>query len=442
MCDHYHPLSTDTPESVPGAYTRRRFLGGSLALLSTAATAPAFLGRTGSALADTTMRLSSTPGGVDHRVLVVIQLSGGNDGLNTVVPFGDDNYHRARPHLNVTEGEAIKLVGVDGIGLHPTLSPIGELIDTGQAAILQGVGYPNPNRSHFKSMDIWQQGTIDPAGADRGKGWIGKAMDGAIKPTDPDAGVAVVALAGQSQLATVGRSIQPVSFDTPRTFRWAGHDLDDSVSAAYGELSDAPQSLRRLDDPASFVRRTAMDAQAASSRLRKASEAKTNTRFPATGLGRQLRSVAGMIKSELPTRVYYVGMGGFDTHAGQGNRHTNLLREFAQAVKAFQTEMTNTGHADRVVTVAFSEFGRRLRENASAGTDHGAAGPVFVFGNAVKPGLHGAHPSLTKLDQGDLIHHTDFRGVYTDLLENWMRMDASAAVAGRFKTPGVIRRGV
>ncbi len=147
-----------------------------------------------------------------------------------------------------------------------------------------------------------------------------------------------------------------------------------------------------------------------------------------------------MIQAELPTRVYYVAMGGFDTHAGQGFKHAQLLTQFGESVQAFQNELNATGHGDRVVTVAFSEFGRRVRENASGGTDHGVAGPAFVFGPQVRPGLLGTHPSLTTLDNGDLVHTTDFRALYSELLSDWMKLDANAAVAGRFASPGVLKR--
>ncbi len=286
MCNHYHPLCTDTPAlGQDGAYTRRRFLGSGLAVLSTAVTMPAFLSQTGSALADTTMRLSSRPGSVDHRILVVVQLSGGNDGLNTVVPFGAGDYYKARPRLGVAEADALALAGSDGIGLSPALTSVAEMIEAGQAGVLQGVGYPNPNRSHFKSMDIWHQGVIDPTGRDRGKGWLGKALDSGVSADDPDAGLACVSIGDQTRLATQGRQIKPVNIGKPELFRWAGRDLHHDLSDTYDQVAQGDASgSRNASDPAAFLRRTAMDAQVASARLRKAMDRPNKTKFPGHAL--------------------------------------------------------------------------------------------------------------------------------------------------------------
>jgi len=445
MCNHYHPLSIDTPKLIDAAFTRRRFLGG-MAMVSAAVTVPGFITGTADAFADTTMRLSSKAGVPEGRVLVVVQLSGGNDGLNTVVPFGDANYHRARPQLAIRESDALKLGarGIDGIGLNPALMPIKEMIEQGNAAIINGVGYPNPNRSHFKSMDIWQAAEIDEA-KQRGRGWVGKAMDTAYplnrNGVTPDAaGMACISIGNEAPMATQGAHVSPVSFQQPEVFRWTGRDVHEVLSTNYDKLhEDAPPVAE--DDPAAFVFRTACDAQVASDKVRAAVAGRTNTNFPRNNpLGQQLEMVSKMIRAELPTRVYYVNLGGFDTHAQQPTRHTQLMTQFAQAMKGFYDELAATGHAERVVSVAFSEFGRRLRQNASNGTDHGVAGPCFVFGPAVNPGLHGTYPSLTNLDQGDLIHTTDFRGVYADLLDNWMKIDSAAALGARFTHPGLIRK--
>jgi uncharacterized protein (DUF1501 family) len=193
------------------------------------------------------------------------------------------------------------------------------------------------------------------------------------------------------------------------------------------------------DDPLAFVNRTALDAQVASQKVRKAVVQKSETEWPKNGLANQLQMVAKMIRAELPTRVYYVALGGFDTHANQLGNHNRLMQQFASSMQAFYDELEKTGHRSRVVSLAFSEFGRRVRQNASAGTDHGCAGPSFVFGEAVKPGLLGDYPSLTQLDRGDLIHTVDFRSLYTDLLEGWMKLDARAALGRKFKSAGILR---
>ncbi|MEM6751181.1 MAG: DUF1501 domain-containing protein [Planctomycetota bacterium] len=448
MCDFYHPLSTDTPRE-PGehALTRRGFLGSSVAMISAAASVPGFIDAAGAALADTTMRTSSTPGKPEDRVLVVVQLSGGNDGLNTVVPLGVDAYHRARPSLRVADDQALPIG--DGVGLHPELAPVRELIGEGRAAAILGVGYPNPNRSHFQSMDIWHRGVLDARGRDQSVGWIGKALDHGIGADHPDAGLACVSLGQQTYLATQGREVAPVNFKSPELFRWAGQAVDNDMAGAYKRAVAKPQPSAEEagarardaepDSAADFLRRTASDAAVASSRVRNAVKGNSEVEFPRHALGRQLQTVANMIKAGLPTRVYYVALGGFDTHAGQRGRHPNLLRQFATGVAAFQKELVRTGHDGRVVTLAFSEFGRRVKENASGGTDHGAAGPMFAFGPAVKPGALGKHPDLGQLDNGDLKHTVDFRAIYAGVLNDWMKLDAKPAV-GNIRPQSIIRR--
>ncbi|MEM1354440.1 MAG: DUF1501 domain-containing protein [Planctomycetota bacterium] len=442
MCNHYHPLSTNTPKLIDAAFTRRRFLGG-MAMVSAAASVPGFVTGTTEAFADTTMRVSSRAGVPEERVLVVVQLSGGNDGLNTVVPFGDDNYHRARPQLRIGEDAALGLGrhGIDGIGLNPSLQPLQQMVEQGNAAIINGVGYPNPNRSHFKAMDIWHSAETDEA-KQRGRGWVGKAMDTAYPLSanglPPEAaGMACISIGNEAPMATQGSHVSPVSFQQPETFRWVGRDVHAVLSDNYDKLHDQAPPVTD-DDPAAFVFRTACDAQVASDKVRRAVAGRTGTRFPRNPLSQQLEMVSKMIRAELPTRVFYVNLGGFDTHAQQNNRHNQLMTQFGQAMKAFYDELAATGHADRVVSVAFSEFGRRLRQNASGGTDHGVAGPSFVFGPAVNPGMHGRYPSLSDLDQGDLIHTVDFRSVYADLLDNWMKIDSAITLGRQYGHLGLI----
>jgi len=424
------------------AYTRRQFLNRSLALISTLGTAPAFLSRSSLLLADTAALTAQRPGVPEDRVLVVVQLSGGNDGLNTVVPFGSDVYHNARPNIRVTAEQALVLDDRHGIGLHPSMRAIHEMVGHKRCAIVQGVGYPNPNRSHFASMDIWHAGvTLDDKAVrvPHGTGWIGRAMD-ASGSHDP---LGCIAIGAEAPPATRGREVSPIAFERSDMFRWAIGERDKNLDAVYHQLQQAPDPGKaEVYDAAAFVYRTAMDAQVASAKVRAAVAKKNETQMPRTDLGRQLASVANMIRTELPTRVYYVGMGGFDTHAGQNGRQPNLLRDFANAVAAFYAELDATGHSSRVVTIAFSEFGRRVTQNASAGTDHGAAGPMFVFGDhlASGGGLVGEHPSLDTLDaNGDVAFRTDFRSVYADVLANWMKLDPKAALGRMYKPVGVIK---
>jgi len=405
-------------------------------MVSTVATVPMFLSRSSYVLADTAGPLPSNPGVPEDRVLVVVQLSGGNDGLNTVIPFGFDNYYKSRSNLAVRQADLLTLDTNAGIGLHPSLAPLHEMIGEGLAGVVQGVGYPNPIRSHFASMDVWHTGDTL---SNKGHGWVGKAMD-ATRGTQKDTSLACISLGSEAPLATQGRHVKPVTFDHPGMFRWTGRDLHPAMGQTYDQLNQPATPLRDDDtDPAGFILRTALDAQVASDRVRKAVDQKPTTTFPGNALARQLKMVAAMIRAELPTRVYYVAMGGFDTHANQAGQHSRLLGEFATTMSAFYRELKATGHQQRVLTVAFSEFGRRVRQNASGGTDHGTAGPMFVLGPQVNPGLIGEHPSLTDLDDGDLKYRIDFRGVYASVLDNWMKIDSAAALGKSYPHADVLR---
>jgi uncharacterized protein (DUF1501 family) len=398
-----------------------------------------------------TPTLSSLPGVDQDRVLVVVQLSGGNDGLNTVVPFGDPLYYRARPSIGVPEQSVLRLGEVDGVGLHPSLAAVKELYDDGQCALVQGVGYPNPNRSHFKSMDIWH--TADTSGT--GDGWLGRYVDaecvgfgkgesgtaeGGAAGTRPEP---PISLGREAPLATQGRTVKPVSFETPDLFRWTGGDVHESLTDPYHEIARRVEHAdeSQADSNASFLMRTALDAQVSSETIRRAVSARPLVNYPRTQLAQQLSMVGNMIRAGMKTRVYYVTHGGFDTHAGQGGergRHAQLLQQFAEAVRSFYADLRAQDNDRRVMTMSFSEFGRRVGQNASGGTDHGTAAPMFLFGPMVKAGVHSVHPSLSNLDQGDLIYNTDFRQVYADVLEGWMQSDSEAVLEDRWRRVGVV----
>jgi uncharacterized protein (DUF1501 family) len=402
-------------------------------MVSTVSTVPIFLSRSSTVMAQTTGPLPTNPGIPEDRVLVVVQLSGGNDGLNTVIPFGLDNYYTNRSGLAVRESDLITLDTNTGIGLHPSLRPIHDMIGNGLASIVQGVGYPNPIRSHFASMDVWHTGDTLSS---KGHGWIGKAMD--TTRNQADTALACISLGSEAPQATQGKHVKPVTFDRPEMFRWSGRDLHPALNDTYDQLNQ-PSTSTPSNSPTDFILRTALDAQVASDRVRNAVHQNPVTSFPGNSLARQLKMIAAMVRAELPTRVYYVAMGGFDTHANQAGQHARLLNEFASAMSAFYKELKATGHQQRVLTVAFSEFGRRVKQNASGGTDHGTAGPMFLFGPQVNPGLIGQHPSLSKLDDGDLIHHTDFRSVYASVLDNWMKIDSAATLGKSFRHANVLR---
>lgn len=426
---------TDKP-----VFTRREFVHTGLAIVSTVPTMPAFLQKSALAIADPAdvPLTASRPGVPEDRILVVIQLSGGNDGLNTVVPYGMRQYYDARPMLAVRERDTLAIARADGIGLHPRLAPLKEMMESGMANVVQGVGYPNPNRSHFASMDIYHTAS---AGSGKGYGWLGRALD----QVEPDNSTAMISIGKEAPLASKGKRGSAVAFENANLFRWAGADLNSTLSSHYDKINRAGvlSELAGVEnEQAAFVMRTALDAQLASDRVRAAVAKAPLTPFPQGSLAGQLRMVASMIRAELPTRVYYVGMGGFDTHGNQARSHGNLLGQFAAAMKAFYGELKAMGQQNRVLSLAFSEFGRRVTQNASQGTDHGTAGPMYMFGPMVRPGLLGNHPSLTKLDRGDLIYNVDFRCVYTTVLSQWLGADAKKALGRAFKPAAVLDRKV
>jgi len=427
--------------SKSSAYSRREFLGASLAAVSTVTTAPMFFTQTAQVMAapgDQPLT-RSRPGVPEDRILVVVQLSGGNDGMNTVIPYGEPQYYNARTRIAIDEGDVLKLDEKTGVGLHPSLAKVRDMIAANRGAVVQGVGYPNPNRSHFSSMDIWHTGdTLQ--GARTGSGWIGRSLDRLQKEhTGEIDAAACIAIGSQMPLATQGKHVKPTTFQSADRYRWVGNDLNETLPAAYDAANRAgvlPGA--EATSQAAFLMRTAMDAQVSSDRIRKAAGKSSLTEFPRQPLAQQLKTVAAMIRGELPTRIYYVALGGFDTHANQLFRHANLLTQFADGIAAFYAELDAMGQSSRVMTLAFSEFGRRVAQNASNGTDHGAAAPMFLFGDMVKPGMHGRYPSLTDLDAGDLRYNVDFRSVYADVLDRWMKIDSKAVLGQSFKSAGVV----
>lgn len=364
----------------------------------------------------------------DGRILVLIQLSGGNDGLNTVTPFADDEYHRLRPSLALEKDEVLKLD--DSIGLHPAMKGCKALYDEGSLGIVQGVGYPNPNRSHFRSMDIWQ--TAKPSELDKRDGWLGRAFD-----ASPDRFAGTVPAVA---LGTAGLPLSLVStkFTVPTIRNLKDYQLQ--LEGSKSEKAKHRDRMRKLaaESPGGsgdldFLRRTATSALDTSVRISDVlSDYKPAKPYPENGLAQRLKSVAQLITADLGARVYFVSLGGFDTHSSQEGAHAALMGELSSALAAFHSDLKGHGLGERVITATFSEFGRRVKENGSLGTDHGAAGPMFIVGQSAKPGLHGKHPSLNDLDQGDLKHKVDFRSVYGALLSDWLGWNAQAALGDPF----------
>ncbi len=360
-------------------------------------------------------------------VLVVIAMGGGNDGLNTVVPFSDDNYHRVRPAIRIPETGVLKLN--DRIGFNPALAGLMELYKQGQVAVIQGVSYPNPNRSHFEATQIWETASPDrPAQT----GWLGRYLDRAIAPGATTATpFYAVALGDQLPAALVSQHVDVPAIGALNNFNYnTGRDTASKASAGVlydGAKPGASPYLSLIED-------TARSAYHGGETLRaKIARYTPAVTYPTDGFATQLKLAAQLIGSNTGTRIVFVSLGSFDTHAGQRAQQDRLLKYMGDGLLAFYSDLAAHGNAKRVLTMTFSEFGRRVAQNASNGTDHGTAMPLFIVGGALKGGIFGDHPSLTDLDRnGDLKMQTDFRSVYATVLENWLGRNPSDVLSGTF----------
>jgi uncharacterized protein (DUF1501 family) len=334
-------------------------------------------------------------------VLVVVEMDGGNDALNTIVPHADETYAKLRPKLKLDPKRLVKVT--DAVGLHPALRPLDKLLQAGNLAVLPGVGYPNPNRSHFESMAMWHTARFDEADL-KGYGWLGRAMDPSAGNLFSVGGEVPTALRGRRSSAVAFKRIEEVLLSDPM-----------ATKASTGAES--------ADDLLAFVRRQAVDAHSAADKLAKLSGDKTGPSYPQTELAERLKIVARLLKADIGARVFYTQQSGYDTHSQQQFSHSNLLGEFAGAVAAFFADLKASKLDDRVTLLSFSEFGRTIKENGSAGTDHGTAGACFVAGPTVAGGLLGTMPSLTDLDKGEPKMTTDFRQVYASVLGSWLGLN-------------------
>ena len=429
--------------------TRREFLRTTVLGSALTWTVPVFLADTFSALqsqaADSATQIVT---GKDAAILVVLQMAGGNDGLNTVVPYANDYYHNARPRIGQTADKVLKLNG--DIGFHSAMTGFKNLYDSGNLAVVQGVGYPNPNRSHFRSTEIWQ--TASNSEAIEKYGWLGRYFDNACAGADPTVGVV---LGRQLPEAFFAKTPKGICFDNPQNYRFMSPERPlpgqtDMTEAAYEKLNEATMISSDADSGASigslpagmpmqggkavdFIERTAMDAQISSAEVRGiAARVQNQATYPNSAFANSLKLVAKLIGGGLPTRIYYVSQGGYDTHTNQIATQQRLLADLGDSLKAFVDDMKAQGNLQRVLVMTFSEFGRRVNENANGGTDHGAAAPMFFVGNKVKAGLLGRNPSLAPQDlfQGDIKYNVDFRQVYAGILEDWLKTK-SAPILGK-----------
>jgi uncharacterized protein (DUF1501 family) len=410
-------------------FTRRQFLTRSLrtsSLVALGTVVPQFVARTARA----------APPGKDN-ILVVVELTGGNDGINTVIPYADDLYHKARPTLRQTKAQVIRLD--DRVGLHAGLQGFSSLWDAGHLAVIQGVGYPNPGRSHFEAMDIWH--SADPK-RQTTTGWLGRTT---VEMDNRSGGVPILHVGpGKSPLAAGGApGGGAVSVGDSNSFRLDLGDTSESVSARRKLLGDlsAPSGGTSDDDLLSFVQRRQVQTLTAVETLRDLLDGPNGARGFGDGLSRKLQLVAGLIARGFGTRIFYVTLDGFDTHADQGPVHLRLLSDLAGSIGDFFRQLKETRDDTRVRLMTFSEFGRRVNENGSRGTDHGAASCMFVAGPSVRGGVVGKHPSLSDLDDNDLKFHTDFRSVYASLLDGWLGCDSKAVLGSKWDAMAELKPG-
>jgi uncharacterized protein (DUF1501 family) len=409
--------------------TRRAFLKTALAggsLVSWGLTVPMFLSRTAAAAP-----AAGKPGAKDT-ILVVVQLTGGNDGLNTVIPFKDDLYAKYRPTLRIPTAQIKKIN--DQIGLHPSLDGLAGLLQEQALCVVQGVGYPNPDQSHFRSMDIWQSAST----ADKvSEGWIGRALKSL--PATPafhlktDNEGAPLALEGAPLRAPSITSLQDYQLQIAAA---SGSDKRAQRDVIEGVAKPATGKPSLLD----FVQRTASSTYASSQRLQDiVKNYQPKSPYPNTPLANRLKLAAQLIDADLGARIFYVGIDGFDTHANQALAHSNLLQQVSGAMTAFYKDLAARGHKDRLLLMTFSEFGRRAKENGSKGTDHGSAAPMLLVGGKVKAGLVGAHPNLAELEMGNLKHHTDFRQVYAAVLDQWLGVSSKEVLGQAFRPVEILK---
>ena len=408
--------------------SRREFLKRS-SLIATAPLVPGFIERTARA---------AEPG--KDPILVVLEMTGGNDGLNTVIPYRDDAYHRLRPTLALKDNQVVKVN--DELGLHPAFQQIGQLLQQQKLAIVQGVGYPNPDRSHFESMDRWQCGEVTAKVS--GTGWLAKSVPDLAK--GKGGGVPVMHVGGEKlPVACRGTTQGVFSLNQEQPFELKlGTPGSPEEAARKKLLADVATTDDTSEDLLPFVQRRNLQTYTSVEKLRAVLKGfnKDMAQFGAGvgGLYVKLDLVGRLIEQGFGTRVFYVAIDGFDTHGNQATTQQTLFQQIDQAVGALFQRLQRTGDDQRTLLMTFSEFGRRVAENGSKGTDHGSGSCLFVVGPGVKAGPVGKHPSLTDLTDGDLKYHTDFRRVYATLLDGWLKVDSKMVLGEKFEPLGLLKK--
>lgn len=356
-----------------------------------------------------------------EKILVVVQLSGGNDGLNTVIPYRNDLYYQFRPQLAIRPDKVLK--ASDELGFHSALSKFRELYDQGDVAILNNVGYPNPDRSHFRSMDIWQ--SASDADTYLSSGWIGRYLDSTCSSCH--SAHQAIEVDDTLSMALRGNSIKGMAMKNPEKIYRATHNNFFNAVTSQNELE-------RVSDPTlHYLYKTMAETVSSAEFLYAKSQVKqSRIEYPQNEFSKRLKTIAELIHANINTRVYYLSLTGFDTHVNQENQHQRLLHTYAEGIRAFVKDIGDTRMKD-VVIMTFSEFGRRVAQNASGGTDHGTANNVFMISKGLKKkGFLNGTPDLSRLDQGDLIHQLDFRSIYATLLNKLLEVPSEKILNGPF----------
>ena len=356
-----------------------------------------------------------------NKVLVILQLSGGNDGLNTVIPVRNDIYYKVRPRLGIEKSKALLLN--DEVGLHPSLTSLRDLYNDGSVGILNNVGYPNPDRSHFRSMDIWH--TASKSDEYINTGWVGRYLDaqcaGCDKPTQ------ALEIDDTLSLALKGENVKGLAMRDPRRLYGTAHEqFFKDVVANHKDHAG--------EQPVDYLYKTMAETVASADYIFQQSRLHpTSAAYPNSGLGQSFKTIASLIFSDINTKVYYVSLGSFDTHVGQAGQQQRLFTEMNDAIKAFVDDLKKNNRFQDVMLMTFSEFGRRVAQNASGGTDHGTANNMFfVSGGLKEKGVLNALPNLEDLQEGDLKHTIDFKQVYATILKNWLQTDDKKILGKQF----------
>ncbi len=415
--------------------TRREFLrttvlGGALSW-----SVPLFVSNTFSALQAAAMDSSSVATGKDAPILVILYQGGGNDGLNTIVPYTNDHYYKARPVLAIKPDKVLKIN--DEYGFHPSATGFKSLYDSGDLGILPGIGYPPGGtvRSHFNAIAVWHLASRGEATSlTETTGWIGRYLDSCYQGNDPSIGINLAEQKPQLFLSNRVRTIT-LSADV-ENYKFGGkHGVDNKdIGRFFADQIGAAKTAVSGDSSVSFLEQTTLDAQVSSDAvLARVGNIKNKVQYPNSKIASDLSLIGKLIAGGLPTRVYYAQHAGYDTHVRQAETQSKLLGDLSQAMKAFRDDLKAQGNFNRVLTVVFSEFGRRVQENGGAGTDHGKANPIYVMGGEkVKHGILGPHPSIAPADllDGDPQFKVDFRDMYAEILTKWLKAPSIVPILG------------